>query len=250
MISYDDVVAFWQEGEIKTVADLERRLDNFRVIFAYNSGKIENPGVTYSDTREIFENGRALNFSGDPRTLFELRNQKVCYDFLKEKIVFRLPLSVGIILEVHRVLSEGTYDERRYIENGERPGEFKKHDYVTGIFEVGLPAPDVPREMAALVSEMNDYAGNDILKAAAYMHARFEYIHPFADCNGRSGRTLMNYWLLVRGFPPLVVYDDDKALYYESLRIYDEKEEIDPLCDFLAFQAVKTWEKTMTRRKI
>ena len=52
--------------------------------------------------------------------------------FLQEKIVAKEPLSIELICAVHRALTEGTYDERRYIVNGERPGEFKKHDYVTG----------------------------------------------------------------------------------------------------------------------
>ncbi|MDD2510154.1 MAG: hypothetical protein PHP26_02910 [Syntrophomonas sp.] len=42
-----------------------------------------------------------------------------------------------------RLISSGTYDEHRYIEYEERPGEFKKHDYVTGVHEVGSAAKDV-----------------------------------------------------------------------------------------------------------
>jgi Fic family protein len=245
MAIYSDVLQFWRAGEIQTVAALELRLDNFRVLFAYNSGKIENSEVTYSDTREIFENGRVLNFTGDPRAILELRNQKLCYDFLKGKIVARDALTVGLVLEIHRTLTEGTYDERRYIENGERPGEFKKHDYVTGVLEVGSPAEDVPGEISDLLDEANEYRGEDVLKAAAYLHARFEFIHPFADGNGRVGRTLVNYYLLTRGRPPLVVYDDDKRLYFDCLRHYDEKEEIAPLYEFFKYETEKTWGKTL-----
>jgi Fic family protein len=248
--AYSELVTFWRKNGIRTVAELERRLGSFRVIFAYNSGRIENPEIKYSDTREIFENGRVLNFSGDPRTIFELRNQRVCYDFLKEKIIAALPLSVDLVLAVHRVLTEGTYDERRYIENGERPGEFKKHDYVAGILEVGSPASDVPGEISELIGEINGYAGCDVLKAGAYFHARFEYIHPFADGNGRVGRTLLNYWLMIRNCPPLIVYDDDKEMYYECLLRYDNGEEIEPLYAFFVYQAVKTWEKTLGKQGV
>lgn len=41
-----------------------------------NSGKIENEEITYHDTREIFENGKVTGFTGNPRSLFELQNQK------------------------------------------------------------------------------------------------------------------------------------------------------------------------------
>ena len=79
----------------KTVSDLEQRLDNFRVLFAYHSGKIENEEITLHDTREIFENGKVLNYTGSPRAIFEQQNQKLCYEFLKEKIAAK-ELNPGI----------------------------------------------------------------------------------------------------------------------------------------------------------
>lgn len=132
MSRYDAVVKMWQDWNIRSADDLSLRLDNFRILFAYNSGKIENAEINYHDTREIFENGKVVGYTGSTRTLFEQQNQKVCYDLLQDKIVAKEPLSVELICTIHRALTEGTYDERRYIVNGERPGEFKKHDYVTG----------------------------------------------------------------------------------------------------------------------
>ncbi len=71
-------------------------------------------------------------------------------------------------------------------------GEFKKHYYVAGIHEVGFAPEDAEREVSELIAEVNAYKGPDVLKAGAYFHARFEHIHPFADGNGRVGRTLLN----------------------------------------------------------
>ena len=76
--------------------DLDLRLDNFRILFAYNSGKIENAAISYHDTREIFENGRVVGYTGDPRTLFELQNQRSAIDFLREKIPVKEPLSIPL----------------------------------------------------------------------------------------------------------------------------------------------------------
>ena len=90
---YDQVKKQWQMWSVCSGEDLDLRLDNFRILFAYNSGKIENAAISYHDTREIFENGRVVGYTGDPRTLFELQNQKVCYDFLREKIPVKEPLS-------------------------------------------------------------------------------------------------------------------------------------------------------------
>ena len=246
MEQYMKTVALWRSYEITKPADLDKYLSNFRVLFAYNSGKIENDEITYNDTREIFENGRVCGFTGTPRTLFEQQNQKLCYEYIKPRIAAREPLSIGLVSEIHRTLTMGTYDERRYIDNEERPGEFKKHDYVTGVHEVGAAAEDVESELADLFDDVNGYDGDNALGAGAYLHARFEYIHPYADGNGRVGRTLLNYFLMTHGHPPLVVYDEDKGAYYSALQTYDEAEEIAPLADFLREQTVKTWEKTLS----
>jgi len=242
---YNRAVELWQSYKIVSTADLDKYLDSFRILFAFHSGKIENEEITYQDTREIFENGRVVDYTGDVRALFEQQNQKLCYEFLKDKILTKEPLSIELVKEIHMVITSGTYDERRYIENEERPGEFKKHDYVTGVHEVGSAAKDVEKDLKELIAEVNAYEGKDVLKAAAYFHARFEYIHPFADGNGRVGRTLMNYYLMTHNHPPLIVYNEDKRMYYECLQKYDEAEDLNPLYEFLKYETEKTWEKAL-----
>jgi len=252
MDKYGEIISMWRGWRVLSVPDIDERLHNFRVLFAYHSGKIENDEVTYHDTREIFENGRAVSFTGDPRALFEQRNQKMCYELLKHKISVREPLTVSLVLEIHGVLTGGTYDERRFVERGERPGAFKKHDCVTGREEVGSSPANVPDDIAALLDEVQEITditldGNGLLKAAAYFHSRFEYIHPFADGNGRVGRTLLNYFLMTHSHPPLIIYDEDKALYYAALEAYDRTEEIVPMYDFLRKETERTWEKSLNR---
>ena len=245
MGQYGKVLDLWQSYQVASCADLDKYLSSYRILFAYNSGKIENDEITYHDTREIFENGSVSGFSGNPRALFEQQNQKLCYEYLKGKIIRKEPLSTELIKEMHRALTMGTYDERRYAEKGERPGEYKKHDYVTGVHEIGSAAEDVDEDMAALLSEMNMYEGTDTLKAAAYLHARFEYIHPFADGNGRTGRTLLNYFLMINNHPPLIIYDEDKRGYFSALQAYDESEEIAQLYNFMRGQCEKTWANAL-----
>lgn len=249
MNKYERAVNLWRKYGVKTESDIDLRLDNFRILFAYNSGKIENDAITYDDTREVFENGQVLNYSGNPRAIFETQNQKLCYEYLKPKLSAREPLTIELIKSVHAVLTGGTYDERRYIAQGERPGEFKKHDYVTGRAEVGSSPEDVEHDLTELLDEIASFDGTELLKAAAYFHARFEYIHPFADGNGRVGRTLLNYFLMIRDHPPIIIYDDDKRGYYEALYQYDMAEEIAPLFEFLKAQTEKTWEKALEREK-
>ena len=72
---YNKVLELWRSYSLESHADLDKYLDSFRILFAFNSGKIENDEITYHDTREIFENGKISSFNGDPRALFEQQNQ-------------------------------------------------------------------------------------------------------------------------------------------------------------------------------
>ena len=251
--TYQKAVQLWESSAIGTPASLTHSLDSFRVLFAYHSGKIENDAIKYNDTHEIFHNDKVSSFTGNPRTLFEQQNQKTCYEFLVPKIIAKEPVSMDLVKEVHAILTAGTYDERRFLEKGERPGQFKKHDYVTGLLEVGSAPDDVPQDIALLLTEIVDLkAGEQIdpktlLKAATYFHARFEYIHPFADGNGRVGRTLLNYFLMINNHPPLIVYEEDRAQYFEGLCAYDRGEDLEPLFTFFVFAIEKTWGKRLKR---
>ncbi|WP_054740459.1 Fic family protein [Cellulosilyticum ruminicola] len=130
-MDYLEVVKNWCNKRIKDITDLEIALDNFRIFFAYHSNLIENPETTYEDTREIFENGRVVNYTGELKTLYEIKNQKICVDFLTGEIIKRTPLSEGLIKKVHKLLMIGCYDEARYMK-GEYLGQYKVHEYIIG----------------------------------------------------------------------------------------------------------------------
>lgn len=228
--------------EFKNKNDLENTLEDFKILFAYHSNKIENDEIDYYDTRDIFENGKINGYTGDLRTLFEIQNQKDCYNYLLDRIVERKKIDEKLILYVHMLLTKGTYDEKRY-ENGERLGEYKKGDYIVGKNEIGALSKDVESEIEELINEINSEDSNDYLTIAAYFHLKFESMHPFADGNGRVGRTLLNYYLMIHDIKPLIVYDEDKKLYYECLQTFDSKQDIEPLKKFIEYEQEKTWRK-------
>lgn len=73
-IVYSDIVKAWHDKKIRTAPDLEADLSNFKIFFAFHSNKIEDAGVSIDHTREIFENGKVINYTGDLRALFETEN--------------------------------------------------------------------------------------------------------------------------------------------------------------------------------
>ena len=246
MTNYEKAVALWQQKNITTDAELAEALNGHRISFAYHSGKIENEKITYHDTREIFEHDGVTSYTGDLRTLFEIRNEKDAYEMLLGSFHKKRGFDETFIKELHRLLTQNTYDTRRW-QLGERPGEYKRHDYVTGKEEIGAAPEDVVEEMNELLSELADVKNHDALTAAAYFHAKFENIHPFADGNGRVGRLAMNYYLIMHGHPPIVIHEEDRKGYYAALEAWDGSQDLDPLRVFLQEQTEKTWEKQIAR---
>ncbi len=243
---YNKAVSLWKQKNVKTEAELAEALNGHSISFAYNSGKIENDKVTYNDTREIFEHDGVTSYTGDLRTLFEIRNSKYANEKFLSAFNDRLPLNEELIKEFQKLLTLNTYDTRRY-QLGERPGEYKKHDYVTGKNEIGAAPEDVKEEMDELIEEMQDISEGIALKAATYFHLKFENIHPFADGNGRTGRLLMNYILVLNGHPPITIHEEDRKTYYSALESWDTSLDIQPMFNFLKEQTVKTWEKQILR---
>lgn len=237
---YSEVLSGWRRNLPLTRSDLAGVLADYRVYFAYNSGRIENPSITYHDTREVFENGRAVSFTGDVRTLFEIQNQKECSEMLLDMFVSKRSIDESLVLEVHRALTQGTYDERRWA-CGERPGTYKVNDYVVGVNGVGSAPEAVPHDVRELLDEIEAATPNNVLMVAAYFHLAFEGIHPFADGNGRVGRALMNHLLVVNDHPPIIVYDEDKLAYYGAMQVWDDEGDLAPMLDFLRAETVKTW---------
>ena len=174
---YELLISWWRSLNITDDAGLAEAFNGHIINFAYNSGNIENPNVTYHDTREIFE-----------------------------------------------------------------------HDSVTGRNETGASAEDVPDEMRELLEDLKTLPEEPekVLTAAAFFHAKFENIHPFADGNGRTGRLVMNYLLAINNHPPLVIHHEDRKAYFEALEAWDTEQNLKPLKTFLLEQIIKTWAKRIT----
>ena len=172
MTKYEKAVLLWQQKKITTDAELSEALNAHSIAFAYNSRKIKNDNITYHDTREVFEYDGVTSYTGDLRTLFEFRNAKDAYELFLTAFGNCCPFDEDFIKELQSCLTKNTYDTRRW-QLGERPGEYKKHDYVTGREEVGALPEDVPEELRELLDELQEIENKNALTGVAYFHAKF-----------------------------------------------------------------------------
>ncbi|KKP76796.1 MAG: hypothetical protein UR73_C0024G0003 [candidate division WS6 bacterium GW2011_GWF1_35_23] len=116
-------------------------------------------------------------------------------ELLKEK-----PIYSETIKEIHNVLLEGVRG------NMLRRGEFRSGANaisIDGTFDTVTYLPPEVNNLPRLLTRLDNYMNSEIkidrLIKIAIIHQEFEAIHPFADGNGRIGRTLITLYLLKEG---------------------------------------------------
>ena len=139
---------------------------------------------------------------------------------------------------VHEVALEPVWDVAPHPDAGpdEGPGAYRRHDIQP--FPGGMVPPpwtEVPGLMSDWVAEVGRLQPNaeDFPEIVATLHCRFEQIHPFLDGNGRAGRLIMNLVLVRLGYPPAIVYKNQRDAYLDALRKAD-RGDTGPLGELIA----------------
>lgn len=248
--AYGETVAWW-----RALDEAAKRLyleNSFPLVFSYNSGKIENDEITFHDTKEIFEHGRVIGFTGDPRTIFEIANLKTAWQEALRLGSSQGGVELADLLRLHGVVAAGTYDEARWAK-GERPGSFKLGDYIVAD-GIGYGSEDVEGAVSELLGEVNEellpVSKGDVRRAlvvSCYVHAKLVEIHPFADGNGRTARILQNICLVKSDCPPFVVREQNRMAYYGALDAFHVEGDLSGFIDFCMVESVATWPQAADR---
>ena len=223
----------------------EDYLEWHEVLFSTHSCAIEGNSFTVDDTRILKEQGLAMVPVG--HSLLE------CTEMADHFRAFRYmtthldaPFDETLLRETNRLVTANTL---AYRAPGAVPGEYTTQDMAAGDTVFGDHETLVARVPALMASTTEALTRNiHPMIIAARFHGFFEYLHPFRDGNGRTGRLLSN-WLLLHAGHPLVIIDvKERDAYINALRQIRSDGTDEYLISFFFRTAIERMEKEMAQK--
>lgn len=197
----------------RTISPHLRRENRIRTI--HSSLAIEHNSLSLEQVTAILDGKRVL---GNPNEIKEVQNAYEAYE-----LMLRLdPSSVDDLLKAHKLMMSGLVPEN---------GKFRSGG--VGVFDGELlihmapPAEFVPEHVHNLFSWYQQSELHPLIKSAVF-HYEFEFIHPFADGNGRMGRMwhsfLLGKWKELFFWLPIEeLIQSRQKEYYDALGVADRQ---------------------------
>jgi Fic family protein len=169
----------------------------------------------------------------EPARLIDiLRDQEAAVQLVIDCVAKNRDLTKGLLHELHTILTRhqdtttavDQFGNRREIpllkgKFKEQPNNPKRPD---GTMHQYCPPIHVDSEVDNLLGWLPEFANEDPIIVASWLHHRFTQIHPYQDGNGRVARALTTLILLRADLLPLVVDRDLRTEYIKALELADQ----------------------------
>lgn len=196
-----------------------------RIKTIQSSLAIENNTLTIDQITAIIEGKRIL---GPPKDILEVKNAVKAYDILMELN----PYKEKDLLKAHRLMMADLVTESgKYRTSG--VGIFNGKE----VIHVAPPAQRVPLLMSELFEWLKKSKEHPLIKSCVF-HYEFEYIHPFEDGNGRTGRlwqtVILKKWKPVFAWIPVeTLVKKKQQAYYNAFNVSNNNADSTVFIDFM-----------------
>lgn len=185
-----------------------RRENRIRTI--YSSLAIEQNTLTIDQVTDVIDGKRVL---APPAEIREVKNAYEAYEQLQKLDMY----SVKDLLRAHKLMMEGLVKEAGVF----RSKNAGVYDQEHHLIHAGSPANYVPDLVAQLFSWLKRSKMHPLVKSCVF-HYEFEFIHPFADGNGRTGRLwhtliLQNWKTFFAWLPVETMIHENQSAYYAAI---------------------------------
>ena len=267
---YEDLRKKYQ-AQIIGKMDREEYIRYNEVLFSTHSCAIEGNSFSVDDTRELKEKGLGMIPTG--KTLFEVFEMLDHFDAFEYMMQNTdHPLDETLLKEINKRVTLHTLSYRA---PDAIPGEYTTTDMAAGdtvfgdheelvarvpkllesterAIQSALQAQDASTAQSADASTINSSDAPNVphpMVLAARFHGFYEYLHPFRDGNGRTGRLVSNYILLRLGHPLLIIPSDARQEYISALRLIRTEATDEHLIRFFFKMATQRMEEELKQKK-
>lgn len=175
-------------------------------VLAYTSNYIENNQLSFVQTKTLIVNGTKVKLDD-----VGLQDVYEAIAFMLNEINYQDDLTIDLIIDINRLINSRIINPAQL---GLRtiPVEIRNTDVVNT--EPHL----IKEQLQSLLEKYNLLFKLSVdFKDLAQFHEEFETIHPFINGNGRTGRLLINFYLIKNQLAPTYINDTQKEQYYDCL---------------------------------
>ena len=230
----DSLFRQWRELQPLNPDDLERLEYKIRLHWNYHSNHIEGNTLSYHETELLLIHGR-YDGGHTERDYTEMKAHDVAVKKVQEYAQDKeYVLTEKDIRDFNKIILKEPYYKKAQTSDGRPtqkkiiPGEYKTqpNHVVTAsgeVFKFAEPM-DVPGKMKKLLDWFREEMVRPTMNIASFIarvHHEFILIHPFDDGNGRVARLWVNYILLRKDYPPIVIKSENKNQYLAALNRAD-----------------------------
>lgn len=206
------------------IQSLER---DFELNFHHDSTKIEGNTLTIYEVKTILVDRISVG-GKELREIYELINHEKAFNFLKQALADNRPISEELVKDIHEILVENIF----------MPGQggfYRTHQVrIIGAGTQVSAWTQIRDDMKSFIYLQEDKRKElSQIDFAAWLHAEFVKIHPFADGNGRTARMILNYSLMQADFLPINIKAEDRPRYYQALDSYGTLGELGPFASLV-----------------
>lgn len=186
-----------------------------RIKTIHSSLAIEHNSLSLEQVTAVISGKRIL---GAPQEIKEVQNAYEAYEIM----LSLNPLDIEDLLKAHKLMMNNLVKENGVFRSG-GVGVFEGETLI----HAAPPAKIVPQLIADLLEWYKQSELHILIKSCIF-HYEFEFIHPFADGNGRMGRMwhtlLLSQWNELFAWLPIEeLIRERQQEYYDALAIADKK---------------------------
>jgi excisionase family DNA binding protein len=206
-----------------TSGEIRRLRDEFMVEYTYNSNAIEGSTLTLQETALVLE---GITIDKKPlKDHLEAVGHRDAFLFVQALVQEQAAFTEAVIKQIHTLVLMDRPEDR---------GLYRRIPVrILGAYHEPPEPMVVPELMEILVAEFSNKKMHPLERAALF-HLKFEGIHPFVDGNGRTGRLIMNLFLMQNGYPPINVKFTDRKQYYDCFDRYFRDGDAAPMVEMTA----------------